>query len=165
MRKTLSKRHGTFRGFCIVPKRDFGADGFLVKGRLVTRGFVVVKDHCNAMPGATWFTSVAEAKEAIDVLLAVDQDADLFWEILQPFADWPGAKRGRSAAPDSSVSCGRFSARWVGGRVVSTKIAPRAIEPAQFLGLRDLLKRRPELGVVVFSLGLTLRGKSELAVG
>ena len=35
------------------PKRDFGPHGFWINGCRVDRGFVVVKDSINVMPGAT----------------------------------------------------------------------------------------------------------------
>lgn len=49
--------------FRIVPKRDFGSTGYLIKGKHVTRGFVVVLGGCNVMPGATWFQTVADAMQ------------------------------------------------------------------------------------------------------
>lgn len=63
-----------FRGFTIEPKRDFGPTGFYIDGRFIKRGYVVVKDGCNAMPGATWFLTIADAKEAINVLIDVGGD-------------------------------------------------------------------------------------------
>lgn len=53
----------------IVPKQDFGSGaGYLINGRYVKRGFIVTRDGCNCMPGATWFETVAEAMRAIPVL-------------------------------------------------------------------------------------------------
>ena len=46
------------RGFTIEPKRDFGPAGFLLDGRFVKVGYVVVKNGCNAMPGAVWFRTI-----------------------------------------------------------------------------------------------------------
>jgi len=78
-----------YRGFTVEPKRDFGPTGFYIKGRFVKLGYVVVKDGCNAMPGATWFGTIEDAKEAIDVLIDVGGDdiwnpaaghAEKFWE-------------------------------------------------------------------------------------
>lgn len=60
-----------YRGFTIEPKRDFGPTGFFIDGRFVKHGHVVVKDGCNAMPGATWFLTIEDAKEAVDVLIDV----------------------------------------------------------------------------------------------
>jgi hypothetical protein len=59
-------------GFFIKPKRDFGATGFYDS-----------KTRCNAMPGATWAHNRAEAMQMIDVLMAVDQDAQKFWHLLR----------------------------------------------------------------------------------
>ena len=60
-----------WHGFTIEPKRDFGPSGFFLDGRFTKIGYVVVKDGCNAMPGATWFRSIEDAKDAIDVLIEV----------------------------------------------------------------------------------------------
>ena len=68
------------RGFTVESKRDFGPSGFYIGGKFVKRGFVVVKDGCNAMPGATWFLSVEDAKHAIDTFIDVDGSADKFWQ-------------------------------------------------------------------------------------
>lgn len=80
-----------YRGFTIEPKRDFGPSGFYIGGRFVKRGYVVVKERCNAMPAATWFLTIEDAKQAIDVLIDVDgadiwkrpaSYSDKFWECL-----------------------------------------------------------------------------------
>lgn len=60
-----------YRGFIVEPKRDFVGAGFYVDGKFIKRGYVVVKDGCNAMPGATWFYTIEDAKEAIDILIDV----------------------------------------------------------------------------------------------
>lgn len=70
-----------YAGYSVVPKRDFGAH--MPPG--VTHGWVVVKDGCNALPGATWASTMAEASQLIDVLLAVDENTDKqqrFWHLL-----------------------------------------------------------------------------------
>lgn len=59
------------RGFTIQPKQDFGPTGFFVDGKYTKIGYVVVKDGCNAMPGAAWFHTIEIAKEAIDILIDV----------------------------------------------------------------------------------------------
>ena len=79
--------------FRIVPKRDFGSGkGFWVAGAgetgtgrfgFVKHGFVVTDGCCNIMPGATWFRTVSEAIEALDILCSVNFDADLFWQKIQ----------------------------------------------------------------------------------
>lgn len=58
-----------YRGFTIEPKRDFEPTSFYVDGGFTKIGYVVVKDSCNAMPGATWFRTIERAKEAVDVLI------------------------------------------------------------------------------------------------
>lgn len=58
-----------YRGFTVEPKRDFGPAGFLVDGRVTKIGYVVTRHGCNAMPGAVWFRSIEDAKDAIDVLI------------------------------------------------------------------------------------------------
>ena len=60
-----------YRGFTIEPKRDFGPTGFYIDGKFTKIGYVVIKDGCNAMPGATWFHTTESAKNAIDILIEV----------------------------------------------------------------------------------------------
>jgi hypothetical protein len=73
-----------YAGFTIKPKRDFGASGFYdaPTRRKVKEGWVVVKDGCNAMPGATWAHTQAAAKQMIDVFMAVGENPDRFWHLL-----------------------------------------------------------------------------------
>jgi hypothetical protein len=74
-----------YAGFHIKPKRDFGESGFYDSKtrRNVKEGWVVVKDGCNPMPGATWAHTQAEATQMIDVFMAVDQDGQKFWHLLR----------------------------------------------------------------------------------
>jgi hypothetical protein len=58
-----------YRGFTIVPKRDFIGAGFFIDGRYVKRGYVVTRDGCNAVPGAAWFITIEDARKAVDVLI------------------------------------------------------------------------------------------------
>ena len=76
-------------GFTIEPKRDFGPTGFNIDGTFTKIGYIVIKDGCNAMPGATWFHTIENAKNAIDILIEVggaalwnraDGYSRLFWE-------------------------------------------------------------------------------------
>jgi hypothetical protein len=69
-----------YRGYTITPKLDFGNRPHLVNGAYYKHGWVVVKDGCNAMPGATWFSLVSKAKRAIDILEDVGEDSDEFWK-------------------------------------------------------------------------------------
>jgi hypothetical protein len=109
-----------YRTLFITPKRDFGT-GFLIKGKMVTDGWIVTDGTCNIMPGATWFETVEEAKFAIDVLIAVQGDADMFWEIMQPFKHTPGEK-----SEDSDTNCttthGRHYAKYEGGICVEVGV-------------------------------------------
>jgi hypothetical protein len=79
-----------YRTLLIEPKRDFGGQPHLINGKMVMKGWVVTDGTCNVMPGATWFTTVKRAKYAIDVLIAVQGNAQMFWEIMQPFQHTPG---------------------------------------------------------------------------
>lgn len=75
----------SYHGYSIQLKRDFPKGGALIDGKIITRGWVVIKNSCNIMPGATWFRSITKAKHAIDVFIKSGGDADLFWELMQPF--------------------------------------------------------------------------------
>jgi hypothetical protein len=48
-----------YHSYMIEPKRDAPS----------SIGYVVVKEHCNVMPGATWFRTIEAAKCAVDVLI------------------------------------------------------------------------------------------------
>lgn len=72
-----------YRGYEIRVKRDFGSQFHLIDGMPCMWGYVVVKDGCNAMPGATWFQTVKEAKRAIDVLIEHPEGGDAFWKALR----------------------------------------------------------------------------------
>jgi hypothetical protein len=72
-----------YRGYKIMPKQDFGSQPFLIKGEWVKSGFNVIdKNGCNAMPGATWFRTTIDAKEAIDALILSRDNAEIFWLIM-----------------------------------------------------------------------------------
>ena len=65
----LMKNRTPYKGYTIEPKRDFGKRGFLINGKEVKKGYVVVGKHgTNAMPSATWFQTIKEAKKGINVL-------------------------------------------------------------------------------------------------
>lgn len=68
-----------YKGHTITAKLDFGDNPYLVNGASVRHGWVVVKDGCNAMPGAIWFGLRREARKAIDILIETDGDSDAFW--------------------------------------------------------------------------------------
>ena len=68
-----------YKDYIIKPKRDFGTSGFLINGKRVREGFVVVdKFNINVMPGATWFQTVKEAEKGIDILFKYGEKD--FWK-------------------------------------------------------------------------------------
>lgn len=71
--------HVEYQGFTIQPKRDFGGVPYHDAGNVYQRGFIVTKDHMQVMPGGAWFTSVIEARAAIDILL--EAGPEQFWEV------------------------------------------------------------------------------------
>lgn len=80
----MAQRTYPYRGCRIEPKLDFGTRGFLTKGKWVKKGWVVIKNHCNVMPGACWFQTVKEAKRGIDVLIEVgDKNPAAFWAAMR----------------------------------------------------------------------------------
>lgn len=68
-----------YRGLDILPKLDSGGRPFWFNGRMMDRGFVVVKNHVNAMPGAIWFETLTQAFDAIDDWISSGQDVATFW--------------------------------------------------------------------------------------
>jgi hypothetical protein len=78
--------------YIIKPKLDFPPHGFLVNGEKITSGWLVTDNlgHTNVMPGATWFSSIEEARIGCDALdLAKDicrhseQDVPAtFWRLI-----------------------------------------------------------------------------------
>ena len=69
-----------YKGYHIKPKLDFG--GYAHKNvNTYYKGYVVVKDGYNAMPGATWSPSVIGAKVMIDTFIEADGDGDVFWKL------------------------------------------------------------------------------------
>ena len=80
----------------IKAKRDFGRQGFLINGEWVKRGFVVVDASCtiiNVMPGATWFQTIGDAMDAIEVLERTKSSTD-FWVAMQ----WKRDQKSQRAA-------------------------------------------------------------------
>lgn len=74
-------------GYTVKRKLDFPMD----KGKPNKVGYVVTKDDCNVMPGATWFVSVDQAKKGIAALIlsnniagphSMDQGL-FFWMLLE----------------------------------------------------------------------------------
>jgi hypothetical protein len=74
-----------YRGFTIQPKLDMGKIPHLSNANSYRTGWVIVKDGCNAMPGASYATSPLEAKAMIDIWIEVDYDVDKFWKLSKMF--------------------------------------------------------------------------------
>lgn len=71
----MTNNEVNYRSYTIKPKRDFGSYSFLINGKMVREGFVVTDEHnVNAMPGATWFQTVKDAKKGIDVLVVYGKE-------------------------------------------------------------------------------------------
>lgn len=96
-------------GYEIVPKRDFGRDS-------KETGFIVTDGMCNIMPGGCWFKTIGQAQDSIHTLIEVGGDANMFWEIEQPF------RYQRLGQVSSHETCeytsGRFTAFIKNHRVV-----------------------------------------------
>lgn len=83
----------SYRGYTISIKKDFGEYGYLIGGFMVKTGYNVCKGvMCNAMPGATWFQTPQDARNAVDDLITAMEITDIkddqssivankFWEI------------------------------------------------------------------------------------
>lgn len=68
-----------YKDYTIKPKKDFGTSGFLINGKWVMDGFVVVdKRNINVMPAAAWFQTIDKAKKGIDVLIKYGEKD--FWK-------------------------------------------------------------------------------------
>lgn len=70
-----------YRGYKIIPKRDFGKYPYQNNGCVYSKGYVVTDGTCNVMPGATWSHSVIEAKAMIDTLHESIETGKDFWEL------------------------------------------------------------------------------------
>lgn len=80
-----------YRGFEIVPKKDFWIQPHQDCGGIYKKGYVVTDGISNVMPGAAWARSVVEAKAMVDALVEAGEDSDKFWQILrerQGLAEW-----------------------------------------------------------------------------
>lgn len=77
-----------YRGFVVEPKRDFVGRGFFIGGKFVKKGWVVVypPGHrhagCNAMPAATWDTTLRGARGMVDAFITARGNAARFWRIV-----------------------------------------------------------------------------------
>lgn len=90
LEKCMAAHKLKYREFEIVMKLDFGDEFHLIDGMPCNQGYIVCYGptqkyaKCNAMPGATWFQTVKQAKRAIDVLIQVGGEgkAEAFWKLL-----------------------------------------------------------------------------------
>ncbi|QIG70736.1 hypothetical protein EVB91_185 [Rhizobium phage RHph_I1_18] len=70
-----------YERYRIKPKRDFSGKGYLLNGQWIRRGFVVTNGGMiNVMPGATWFLTIADAMDALRILIEVNHNPELFWQ-------------------------------------------------------------------------------------
>jgi hypothetical protein len=69
-----------YKGFHIIPKRDFGKYPYM-NVNTYRKGYVIVQNNVNVMAGATWTSSIVEAKVLIDSHIEANGDSDLFWKI------------------------------------------------------------------------------------
>ncbi len=72
-----------YRGFTIQPKLDMGKHPWSSNGNTYRRGYVVVRDGYQAMPGATWSENVIGAKVMVDSFIEANEDGQKFWEIMR----------------------------------------------------------------------------------
>lgn len=73
-RKRFEQGSLDYKGHQILAKRDYSDFVAYDQGFYIREGFVIVKDGCNAMPGAGWVKTVDRAKECIDILEAVGEE-------------------------------------------------------------------------------------------
>lgn len=74
----------SYAGITIVPKRDLPPN--------VSHGWIVEKGACNALPGATWGTSLSEAKMLANVFLLTG-DTPEFWYMVRAL-QWARGENG-----------------------------------------------------------------------
>jgi len=78
MRERFERGVHSYKGYTVQAKRDYADVLSFDRGFYIRDGFVVVKDGCNAMPGAVWFNTVESARQAIDILEVVGEKR--FWD-------------------------------------------------------------------------------------
>lgn len=74
-----------YRGYTISPKRDFGSRGFWCSRFkvLINAGWIVGKGFGNALPGATWAKTIAEAERLIDIFIEAEFNGPTFWALVR----------------------------------------------------------------------------------
>lgn len=97
MRQRFEAGKLRYKGFTIEAKRDYADVLAYEQGFYIRDGFVVVSGTLtNAIPGAGWFQTVDQAKEGVDILLAVGEEN--FHEFYRRL------REAKAAAFDSVVS-------------------------------------------------------------
>lgn len=81
----VKNRVVTYRGFTIKPKLDFGSYPHRNHGNVISTGWVVIKDGCLALPGATWSESILSARASIDIWIEANFNAEKYWELMAPY--------------------------------------------------------------------------------
>lgn len=75
-----------YKGYTIRPKLDMGSTPWLSNGNDYRRGYIVTRNGVQVMPGAAWFSSVIEARVAVDILIQVDGDGSAFWNLWNEYS-------------------------------------------------------------------------------
>lgn len=70
-----------YKGFTIRPKLDMGSSPWSVNGNDYRRGYIVIRNGVQVMPGGAWFHSVLEARVAIDLFVESGEDGPTFWNL------------------------------------------------------------------------------------
>lgn len=79
---------GSYAGFGVKPKRDFGRHDKPQDDNPKAHGWVVIGGHgTNALPGATWANSYEEAFNLIDVYVAVGGKPGFEWALTEEARD------------------------------------------------------------------------------
>jgi hypothetical protein len=93
-----------YRGYQIKLKRDFGNQPFLVEGHMLSHGYVVIKDGALATPGAVWHYTVADAKLAIDDMIAAGDRKHRVDGQLYPIHEFHMRQKFRRAVDERSLA-------------------------------------------------------------
>lgn len=119
----------------IVAKKDWptshGLQGFWRGGEWISTGYVVVDTSgCNAMPGATWFQTIAEAVDAARIWHAARPNSDLFWKLYRRWmagsrTDLPGFLKRIRPQYGLVLNDTRRGYLWLRDEVVGSADRPR----------------------------------------
>lgn len=81
----VKNRVVNYRGFSIVPKLDFGQNPYRSHANVISTGWVITKNGCNAMPGATWDSSLLACRASIDIWIESGFNAEKYWELMEAY--------------------------------------------------------------------------------